>query len=59
MRDGEASYHDLSGVVPYLERGGWVPYSIEMLEADRVPLDFNDPAATCCRAWNATSGAAR
>ncbi|WP_038896817.1 phage portal protein, partial [Xanthomonas vasicola] len=33
-----------SGAVPYLEHGGGVPYSIEMLEADLVPLDFNDPA---------------
>jgi lambda family phage portal protein len=44
LRDGEAFYQDLSGGVPYLEHGGGVPYSIEMLEADLVPLDFNDPA---------------
>lgn len=44
LRDGEAFYQDLSGGVPYLEHGGGVPYSIEMLEADLVPLDFNDPS---------------
>ncbi|WP_115584475.1 phage portal protein [Xanthomonas dyei] len=43
MRDGEAFYQDLVGPVAYLEHGTAVPYSIEMLEADLVPLDFNDP----------------
>ncbi|WP_275127314.1 phage portal protein [Xanthomonas arboricola] len=44
MRDGEAFYKDLSGTVPYLEHGGGVPYSIEVLEADMGPLGFNDLA---------------
>lgn len=41
-RDGEAFFQTLSGPVAYLEHGSIVPLSIEMLEADMVPLDFND-----------------
>ena len=44
FRDGDAFYQDLIGTVPYFEHGTAVPYSFEMLEADLVPLDFNDPA---------------
>ncbi len=44
FRDGDAFYQDLIGTVPYFEHGTVVPYSFEMLEADLVPLDFNDPA---------------
>jgi len=44
FRDGDAFYQDLIGNVPYFEHGTVVPYSFEMLEADLVPLDFNDPA---------------
>ena len=44
FRDGDAFYQDLIGAVPYYEHGTVVPYSFEMLEADLVPLDFNDPA---------------
>jgi lambda family phage portal protein len=44
FRDGDAFYQDLIGTVPYFEHGTAVPYSFEMLEADLVPLEFNDPA---------------
>lgn len=44
FRDGEVFYQDLIGPVSYLEHGTEIPYSIEMLEADLCPLDFNDPA---------------
>lgn len=44
FRDGDAFYQDLIGTVPYFEHGTVVPYSFEMLEADLVPLDLNDPA---------------
>lgn len=44
FRDGDAFYQDLIGTVPFFEHGTVVPYSFEMLEADLVPLDFNDPA---------------
>lgn len=41
-RDGEALYQDLSGPVATLDHGTVVPFSIELLEADLLPLDFND-----------------
>lgn len=43
FRDGECFYQDLLGPVDYLEHGTVVPYSFEMLEADMVPLDADDP----------------
>lgn len=43
FRDGEMFFQDLLGPVDYLQHGTAVPYSIEMLEADMIPLDFNDP----------------
>ncbi len=42
FRDGEVLYQDLIGPVAGLEHGTRVPYSIEMIEADLLPLDFND-----------------
>lgn len=56
FRDGDSFYQDLIGPVQYLEHGTSVPYSIEMLEADLVPLEFNDPARNIsqgveCNAW--------
>lgn len=42
FRDGESFYQDLIGPVALLEHGTAVPYSIEMLEADLIPLDLND-----------------
>lgn len=41
-RDGEALFQTLSGPVPYLDHGTRVPFSLEMIEADLLPLDFND-----------------
>ncbi|KRG43214.1 phage portal protein [Stenotrophomonas pictorum JCM 9942] len=42
FRDGECLYQDLIGPVPYLDHGTIVPYSIEMIEPDLMPLDLND-----------------
>jgi lambda family phage portal protein len=42
-RDGDVFYQELTGPVAYLEHGSLVPYSIEMIEADLVPLEFNAP----------------
>ena len=42
MRDGEVFSQDVIGTVPGLEHGSAVPYSLELFEADFVPLDFND-----------------
>ncbi len=43
FRDGESYYQDVFGFIPFFEHGTSVPYSFEMLEADLVPLDLNDP----------------
>lgn len=41
-RDGEALFQALAGPVPLLDHGTLVPFSIELFEADLLPLDFND-----------------
>jgi len=43
MRDGESYYQDLIGPVPGLVHGTAVPYSIEMIEPDLIPLELTDP----------------
>ena len=43
-RDGEGFAQHLLGAVPYLTHGTRVPYSIELLEADLVPVDYDDDA---------------
>ncbi len=42
LRDGEAFAQELRGFVPYLEHGSSVPFSLELLEPDLVPLDLDD-----------------
>lgn len=42
LRDGESFFQSLLGPVPYLEHGTAVPFSLELLSADLVPLDFTD-----------------
>lgn len=44
LRDGEVFSQQLMGPVLLLQHGTLVPYSLEMLEADMVPLDFEDTA---------------
>ena len=44
LRDGEAFAQELRGFVPFLEHGSAVPFSLELLEPDLVPLDLDDPA---------------
>lgn len=44
LRDGEGFTQELRGLVPYLEHGSAVPFSLELLEPDLVPLDFDDTA---------------
>lgn len=41
LRDGEMFNQTLSGFIPGLDHGTRVPFSIEMLEADFVPMDLN------------------
>jgi lambda family phage portal protein len=44
FRDGECLHQDLIGPVPFLNHGTIVPYSIEMIEPDLLPLDYTDTA---------------
>ena len=44
FRDGESYYQDLIGPIAGLVHGTPVPYSIEMIEPDLIPLDLTDPA---------------
>ena len=43
MRDGEVFAHHLAGRVSELRHGTRVPLSLELLEADYLPLDLSDP----------------
>lgn len=44
LRDGEAFAQELRGAVPLLDHGSMVPFSLELLEPDLVPLDLDDTA---------------
>jgi len=44
LRDGDAFGQLLMGSVPMLDHRTEVPFSLEMLEADYVPMDLNDEA---------------
>lgn len=44
LRDGEAFAQEVRGFVPTLEHGSAVPFSLELLEPDLIPIDFDDPA---------------
>lgn len=43
FRDGECLHQDLIGPVNFLDHGSIVPYSIEMIEPDLLPMDLTDP----------------
>lgn len=47
-RDGEVFSQRLFGPVPGLDHGSIIPYSLELLEADMVPQDYDrdDPASS-------------
>ena len=42
LRDGEGFTQRLIGSVPGLDHGTRVPYSLELIEADMVPMDYHD-----------------
>ncbi len=44
FRDGEGFAQEVVGRLASLDHGTLVPYSLELLEADMVPMDFDDPA---------------
>jgi lambda family phage portal protein len=50
IRDGEAFAQRLMGPVPNLLHGTNVPYSLEVMEADMLPLDFDDEAKNISQA---------
>jgi len=61
IRDGEVFAQQLIGPVPHLLHGTRVPYSLEVFEADMVPLDLNDEARNIRQgiernAWGRTTG---
>lgn len=43
LRDGEAFWQYLEGTVPFLSHASGLPFSIELLECDLLPMEFNDP----------------
>ena len=57
IRDGEALCQYVGGNVPGLTHASTVPFSLEYLESDMVPMDFNDPGRNIIQgvqanAWN-------
>lgn len=44
LRDGEVFTKSLLGNVPFLNHGSEVQYTLEMMEADMLPLVYDDPA---------------
>ncbi len=42
LRDGELLVQELIGMVPRLNHGTRVPFSIELIEADLLPFDYDD-----------------
>lgn len=44
FRDGEVLAQTLAGDIPTLDHGTLVPFSLEMIEADHLPFDLNDPS---------------
>lgn len=60
-RDGESFAQQLMGPVSYLQHGSRVPYSLELMEPDMVPLHYTDTAKNirqgCQRdAWGRRQG---
>lgn len=44
LRDGECFSQRLIGPTPGLDHGTRVPYSLELIEADLIPMDYHDAA---------------
>jgi lambda family phage portal protein len=42
LRDGEVLLQLLEGIGPNLDHGTKIPFSLELIEADLLPMDFND-----------------
>lgn len=57
LRDGESLYQHVQGTATGLDHGSIVPYSVEMIEADMLPLEMYDAARGIVQgievsAWN-------
>lgn len=55
LRDGEAFSQKLPGIIPALQHGTEIPYSVELIEPDLLPLAFNDTgirASIQLNGWN-------
>ncbi len=44
LRDGEVLVQHLEGRIDFLDHGTRVPYSLELIEPDLLPLDYHDAA---------------
>lgn len=56
MRDGDCFWQYVEGNVKSLTHGSVVPFSLELLESDMCPIDYNDPSRNVlqgvqCDAW--------
>lgn len=61
FRDGECFFQRIKGPQAFLDHGTEVPYSIELIEADRVPMDYDDPSSNVYQgvqinAWGKATG---
>jgi lambda family phage portal protein len=61
VRDGESFVQELIGQVPLLVHGSDVPYSLELMEPDMIPMEFHDEGRRIRQgfernAWGQTTG---
>lgn len=57
FRDGESLWQYIEGNKPFLTHNTAVPFSLELMECDMLPIDFNDPGRGISQAievdaWN-------
>jgi lambda family phage portal protein len=50
LRDGECLWQYLEGSIPKLQHLSDVPFSLELLEPDLLPVDYNDPTRNVVQA---------
>lgn len=61
LRDGECMAQELFGPTQFLDHGTRVPYSLEIVEPDFVPLDYDDISRNTrqgiqCNTWGEATG---
>jgi len=57
FRDGESLWQYIEGAKPFLTHNTAVPFSLELMECDLLPIDYNDPGRGISQgievdAWN-------